>query len=413
MPSNLSEYISQMFSNLPHCPDNCDNCGGLSRDIKLLTSPVDFLGRSRGGLVGLCLDCFTRMVERCIRPDNILVDINNYISTFRCGDCGDLHIHYDMIRRNAWSFICHSCYERLSAESESNQSRCSLCNNRVDEEDLTDIAMDGCVCSICPQCYDSGQDVIHDYSYSPRFKYNRTGFDKREQLYYGIELEVEDTTEGDKLRAGVGLLPDYTYAKRDSSIACGFEIVTHPATYNWWLSQTTEWNNVLKQLGNEGFRSFNTDTCGMHIHLSKDAFSWLHLYKFMYFVYNPHNYNIIHTISQRNKRDLAMWANTENNKDMLYRKAIDRSNPYGRHTAVGMSHLNTVELRIFKGTLAPIMFWKNMEFTQALYEFSRDYSVRDMIWERLFDYIRCNNRFKNLRKILWGERIEREVLLFA
>jgi hypothetical protein len=36
-------------------------------------------------------------------------------------------------------------------------------------------------------------------------------------------------------------LPNFCYAKSDSSIACGFEIVSHPCTFRWLRENADKW----------------------------------------------------------------------------------------------------------------------------------------------------------------------------
>ena len=258
---------------------------------------------------------------------------------------------------------------------------------------------------LCERCERNGNHLIHDYTYEPELTFYETIKDKRTELFYGIELEVEvlpDFRIPDVIRK----LPDFTYVKSDSSIRRGFEIVTHPATYNWLLEHIDDWNNIL-DIRNYGCRSYNTQTCGMHIHMSEAAFGRHHLYKYLYFMYNPVNKTAITQISQREDYLLDRWSGFNNDLRMIKAKAITRAEVGDRHTAVGLGRMNTVELRIFRGTLNPVGFWKNIEFAHALYNFTKDNGLKSMIWIMFIEYVKTNKRdYPNLNKFLFSEQTE-------
>ena len=280
---------------------------------------------------------------------------------------------------------------------------CGVCS-RPTNKTLTVTDRYGKKIKICSSCYDSAAYLIFDYTYTPdELIYYKTEKDKRTTLYMGIELEVEITNQS-KANPILSSLPEFIFPKNDSSIANGFEIVSHPATYEWLLENKKKWDSILN-LHIMGCRSYNTNTCGMHIHLSKVAFDQWHLYKFLHFMYNPANVSFITHLSQRlTMENIKQWSAFDNSLTVIKEKAVQRIQVGDRHTAVSLCRRNTVELRIFKGTLYPEHFWKNIEFAHALYNFSKDYSKFNMIWAVFLDYIKTNkNYYPNLYKFLWGE----------
>lgn len=258
---------------------------------------------------------------------------------------------------------------------------------------------------LCERCERNGNHLIHDYTYEPELTFYETIKDKRTELFYGIELEVEVLPEF-RVPDVIKRLPDFTYVKSDSSINRGFEIVTHPATYNWLLEHTDDWQNIL-DIRNYGCRSYNTETCGMHIHMSKAAFGRHHLYRYLYFIYNPVNKIAISQISQRKDELLERWSGFNNDLEVIKNKAIFRNEVGDRHTAVGLGRRATVELRIFRGTLNPHGFWKNIEFAHALYNFTKDNGLNSMIWVMFIAYVKANKQdYPNLNKFLFCEQTE-------
>ena len=294
----------------------------------------------------------------------------------------------------------------IRSEEDDDLRRCRYCDTVGSGEDFAAYRdMYGNNVYLCDNCYRDGNHLIHDYTYEPELTFYETIKDKRTELFYGIELEVE-VLQDFMIPDVIDRLPDFTYVKRDSSIERGFEIVTHPATYSWLLEHIDDWNNIL-DIRNYGCRSYNTTTCGMHIHMSKAAFGRHHLYKYLYFMYNPVNKTAITQISQREDCSLNRWSGFNNDLRMIKAKAFSRGEVGDRHTAVGLGRMNTVELRIFRGTLNPVGFWKNIEFAHALYNFTKDNGLKSMIWIMFIEYVKTNKRdYPNLNKFLFSEQTE-------
>lgn len=224
------------------------------------------------------------------------------------------------------------------------------------------------ILKICDECINDNYKLIFPYQYNPKpFCYCNLPNEKT-KLYFGIELEIEDRKDV-KWHTIIGDLPEFVYCKSDGSLSNGFEIVSHPATFNWLKHHKTEWDKILS-LRQKGFASQETNTCGMHIHLSKNAFSNCHLYKFMRFIYR--NKSFVKQISQRDSvQELERWASLKETKHITARRAKNKCNAYcDRHIGINLLREKSVEIRIFKGTLVPDFFWKNIEFCKALYDFT-------------------------------------------
>jgi len=242
-------------------------------------------------------------------------------------------------------------------------------------------------------------EFIHSYSYKPDAKFFRN---KNEllPLYFGIELEVENELNNySKNEMAEDITTDYLYCKNDGSLSDGFEIVTHPMTFDYINTNKDKFVEMLNNLQNSGFRSYNSTTCGMHIHLSKHNFGGWHLYRFLKFFQD--NKDFIIAISQRKIENLQRWANLEDEtNDSLIYKAKKKCGNVSRYTAVNLSNSNTIELRIFRGTLNVNSFFKNIEFAQALYLFSRDYANECMNVIDFKKFIASDSRFQNLNKFI-------------
>lgn len=254
---------------------------------------------------------------------------------------------------------------------------------------------DGLKCEYCLQNA-AGARRLHNYSFKPDPLFRKTIIDLDERaLHFGTEVEVElvrsDRVEALKI---LGELDEgeLFYCKSDSTIDNGFEVVSHPFTYNWMVQNKKAFDALFK-LGSvmEGWSATN---CGMHIHMSSDAFTNMHLFKFMRFF--GLNREFIGRLSRREREDLDKWAPIDSHaKKKLMRFALKREgSPFGRAALNFGTREPTIECRIFRSTLAPAVYYGNVEFLQSLYDFTKGCGATDneLSLDRYMDYV--HNRSK-------------------
>jgi hypothetical protein len=243
------------------------------------------------------------------------------------------------------------------------------------------------------------EGCIENYSFKPMPKYFLTCNEsyKDSPLFMGIELEIENEKNSISNGAMSEILDDsHLYFKTDGSLSDGFEIVTHPLTFEWIKENKSNFSQMLESIKSNGFRSYDSTTCGMHIHLSKKNFGAWHLYRFLKFF--QENKEFIVSISQRKIDNLKKWANLEDeNNDSLIYKA-KKKDGYSRYVAVNLCNSQTIELRIFRGTLNENSFFKNIEFAHSLYVFSRDYTEINIANYKKF--ISGNSQYSHLSKFI-------------
>jgi hypothetical protein len=241
--------------------------------------------------------------------------------------------------------------------------------------------------------------LIESYSYKPRPNYfltNNESFNDS-PLFMGIELEIENEKETTTNAELSNILESsHLYFKTDGSLDNGFEIVTHPLSFSWIQENKDKFTKMLESIKNNGFRSYDSTTCGMHIHLSKKNFGAWHLYRFLKFF--QENKEFIVSISQRKIDSLKRWANLEDetNDSLIYK--AKKKEGYSRYVAVNLCNSQTIELRIFRGTLNENSFFKNIEFAHSVYLFSRDYS--DMTILAYKKFLSENSQYSHLSKFI-------------
>jgi len=219
-------------------------------------------------------------------------------------------------------------------------------------------------------------------------------------LYLGIELEVgrrynspHDLVSNvikdlnpNRIEKGTY---EFAFIKSDSSIPIevfGFEIVSAPATLAY---HSTAWNRFFENSANY-LRSYTIEKCGMHIHLSRDAFgadkcsSKLHQGKFVRFYNMASNKKFLEMIAGRVQNNYCITQDskkitkvvkvqkTNNKKELLLLGQGEE-----RNVAVNLLNTTTLEVRIFKGNCKKEGFFKNIEFVHSTFYFTLQSGVSE------------------------------------
>ena len=119
---------------------------------------------------------------------------------------------------------------------------------------------------------------------------------------------------------------------------------------------TMNWKEVFEKALSMGYRSHQTQTCGLHIHVNRSAFGETAeeqedvISRIVYFVEN--HWNELLKFSRRTEANINRWASrygiSTTAKD-TYKNAKDKH--MGRYVAVNLENYDTIEFRIFRGTL--------------------------------------------------------------
>lgn len=235
-------------------------------------------------------------------------------------------------------------------------------------------------------------------------------FKNASALTYGIELEFESEDRAydcDTIRSlGRDL---FLYSTRDGSLRTGAEIHTHAMTFD--AMQKMSWK-PFQEIRKNGAKSYNTDTAGLHVHLSRDAFSLFHWFRFVEFFYT--NMNLTDTIMKRknydNLNNYAYFSKNElkslkkavlgfkNNKSFSNREHIKRLRlSTEKSRAFNYNHEKTFELRFFGGSLSEAGFKSKIDYIQAVYELTRFRTPRP---EEFKSYIENSNHLPYIKKAI-------------
>ena len=298
--------------------------------------------------------------------------------TFICTNCGgeyQLHQMYEIDEDQ----LCPSCAEELTV-------LCERCGERIYRDDnagsdlfpLCDRCYDAYYtnCTHCnrllslseayyeddsddPYCYDcysdrQSEDYIHDYSYKPEPVFYGSG-----NLFLGVELEIDDggkdNENAETLTDLANRVCEHVYIKSDGSLDDGLEIVTYPMTLDYHLHKMP-WRQVMQKALELGYCSHRTGTCGLHVHVNRSYFGDTveeqeeAIGRVLYFV--EHHWAELLRFSRRTEQQLKRWAARYGYKDRPDEILDTAKKGYGgRYTCINIFNRDTIEFRIFRGTL--------------------------------------------------------------
>lgn len=393
----------------------------------------------------LCDDCKREHVERCCNcNDSFLKDEEDYVMTssgdiycescaagglYFCDCCNEYtdvdHITYienleewycrDCARMNArqcddcgcWSTedfgdmnitLCRSCYvDRYCT--------CDSCDVVIRQDDAHYCDDDGW--TRCEECYNdhSGSSHIHNYAYTPdlNFQWADDEKPKKPLPYLGFELEaggVSSAARRDIAEALSGYNSGFFYLKEDSSIPdYGFELVSHPITLK--RHKELDWYGVFKEMYRGGMRSHDLgeESCGLHVHVSRN---YLTDYKWLLVDWFISKHQDKFEIIARRKE--THWARFKKSDGLPIKEVYGKSIG-SRYQAVNFENRNTVEFRLFRGTLNFSTFMATLEIVDALVHWADQLSVSDILttgdaFRNFTDYLRANSLYENAANYL-------------
>ena len=267
--------------------------------------------------------------------------------TVVCDRCGD-RIWQDRSIGDENVTLCQECYDDY-------YTSCDRCGRIIRNSDSYYVDEDSDE-PYCVNCIDAIRSApIKSYSYKPS-----PIFYGSDDLYMGVELEVdkggEDPDNARDLLDLANVRAKRIYCKHDGSLNEGFEIVSHPMTLDYHMNQMN-WKDIFETALDLGYYSHNTRTCGLHVHCDRNFFGDDDIIqeavigRIVYFV-EKHWSELVH-FSRRTSDTLERWAaryaTISPTTQETFKKAKDKR--MGRYVAVNLENYETIEFRLFRGTL--------------------------------------------------------------
>lgn len=221
------------------------------------------------------------------------------------------------------------------------------------------------------------------------------------------------------------------------------EITSIPATLEYHRKKFKE--TILKTknfypavVGGTG--DDTTTWIGIHVHIDRRAFTCNSLRKFLAFMANPANFSFLEEIAGRNYKPpkcnfkydangriediLVNKAGKKQSIDSYRKKMVNLSSenlmrvhgtdtnyvPYGTNREVGATRCSalsitdtrheTVEVRMFKSVSSPELFFKNLEFCDALVRYCRVSSISNLYAKEFVNWANEETRKDSYRNLL-------------
>lgn len=302
-------------------------------------------------------------------------------ATVVCERCGNRLWESDAICDDHIS-LCSHCYERY-------YSSCADCGRIILENDAHYFANDDDE-PFCGNCYERRErrNVIRDYYFRPDAIFYGIG-----PRFFGVELEIDEGGEDNRNAAEIlgvancnGL--EHAYAKHDGSLNDGIEIVAHPMSLEYHL-QEMPWKSILTKCKALGYTSHKAGTCGLHIHVSRAAFGKSEyeqdacIARILFFV--EKFWDELLKFSRRTPRQLDRWAARYGFKDqpMDILNHAKKGTHAGRYTCVNLTNTDTIEFRMFRGTLKQNTFVSTLQLVDRICDVAlhlSDTELQSMSW---------------------------------
>ncbi len=300
-----------------------------------------------------------------------------------CDSCGCLHPrrYSHMAEDSDCNYYCSRCYEEECYV-------CADCGRHYRYSDSV-TAIDGCY--YCEHCVEEHRSPIG--SYHEFHEYGTIKFygdeDRSEVPYMGLEIEtdtdhrIDRTAVINRFKDDFG---DFLHYEEDGSLRYGWENISQPASLSYHLGMMDKYKNMFDILKEEGLCSHDTNTCGLHIHIDRKYFGDKEdssVSKLLYLFERFRNELMV--FSRRTESQANDWARSRkhsNTKSGWIKKAIKDSKSYYDHSeryyAVNLTNTETVEIRLFRGTLNVETFEATLKFTNRLAELCKNVSAIEL-----------------------------------
>lgn len=326
--------------------------------------------------------------------------IDNFTSVCDC--CGE-RIWSEDTQGDEYITLCQHCYDY-------HYTRCEECDSIIHNDDAYEYD-DG---YFCRECYQNirRNASIHEYGYKPE-----PIFYGDSNRYFGVELEIDGAGKDDgyaeELLDIANMRDEHIYIKSDGSLDDGMEIVTHPMSLEYHKDFC--WEDIMHHAVRLGYRSHQTSTCGLHIHVNRESLGTDQyeqdevISRILYFV--EHHWNELLKFSRRSEYAMNRWAaryGYENSPKAIMDKAKKN---YGRYVAVNLCNYHTIEFRLFRGTLKYNTLISTLELVNRICELAvlmDDEEIAKLSWSEFVAGITEHELIQYLkeRQLYINEKVE-------
>jgi hypothetical protein len=209
--------------------------------------------------------------------------------------------------------------------------------------------------------------------------------------YFGVELEFYGDREAEFSLENKSKYLEY---KCEESVLSGFEVVTHPASYELHK------NVISKLFKHRIYNAKNTDRTAMHVHINIDSPLFMGdtsyvIGKLNYFLYLHHEK--LCNIFGRSKKDYESFCSLvpDGFEDATYanfKYSAQRISDEMKKTYAVLMHKHTVEFRMFNTTNNSKKYMDNINIVIALIKVATDIDVKRYNDFSIFETMLYNTR---------------------
>lgn len=303
-----------------------------------------------------------------------------------CCDCNEWVDSCDTYTTHYGDTICQNCYE-------DNYFTCDNCgeifhNDYAHWDDYGD-------CVYCDDCWSENEEgIIKSYHSScrPPIQIQRTKEDTYRDLTIGTEIETEccGCCGRDEVAEAINDIvnkdKDLFVFEEDGSLSDeGYETISQPFTMRWFKENKQLFQEMFTKMISMGCRSHDTSTCGFHVHFGRQIFGnkgeeCIDRLVYLFEKYRPQ----LEVFSRRRNfgwcrfpKDVA--SDPENNWSTIDNvKKISKYNFEGHHSAINLQNYETIEIRIFRGTLNFNTYCATLEFVNNLVHYVKDKTDKEV-----------------------------------
>lgn len=388
----------------------CESCGEIIQKIDSYVTDDDY------ALCEHCYDSETTYCDRCertyYRAEMHETDRGNWVCDYCademtvCDHCGVL-IEYDYYyAEDTGRYFCQDCRDNGYVEY------CDECGNYFESTHYDEDSGN----TYCDSCWeDNVGGVIHDYSYKIEPLFLKAQNDtKNVKEFLGVEVEIEKSEDLEVLQEvqnDLGKLApngDMICWKHDGSLDYGAEMNSVACTINKWLELKDDFGRAFQKLINAGYRSHDTRHCGYHIHISRDSLgktkeeqdATIDRMILLTEVFKEE----IKKFSRRNDYHYCRFASDTSSSyavaemDTLDKCKRFKDNCTDRYLVINNNNRNTVEFRVFRGTLNINTFMACLELVHNIANISKKRTLEKFDGIRWADIINYSKNFTDLKE---------------
>lgn len=370
----------ELFDSSRYAP--CADCGHVhDRDDMTEVASGDLVCQS-------CLEDYYSYCEHCdeyCRNDDFTeVVVNDHGDTeYWCGSCVDTD-----------AFVCPECGRTFDGELGHEVGNECYCDNCF-SENFVECAECGEILHIddaywsdadgeyyCRDCYRE-RGSIRGYHNNPDIRYHYADDEDHDhRCFIGTEVETEcgDLDERVRITREWGNEEEYIYQMHDGSLdSSGIECITQPMSKKFF--DNFDFEGWMADLTDAGARSHDTCDCGLHVHLSREWLKTCNSDEQAVLVGRMKQFISDNQIMVERfcRRSSNHWCDYQSSYDRYYKDDLTKDEKADAHKknakcgdryqSVNNRNYDTIEFRIFRGTLNANSYRASVEFCLRLVDY--------------------------------------------